>query len=793
MSKKLHLTIWLAALLALVSCQRETVTPNPTFDPTNNTVLAKFVFNVSTASGPETKMTADAVQYDGTFRGMDEVHMLAYNIDYGDHIYKSGVSPALKDFNLGTMIGSASGESASRTVELALPLNTNVITLYGKATKTPGADDAEGIVDLTWSPATALSQTPDKILFKLKDRLQDTVAFNQFSTLVGTMLTGFFRTGLILETTADGFKTEVDNRYSFWYPVDSTSNTFATRTDSTKTKYGGTGTPVAANNAVRVVNGATYTFHTGSKLWREYGRQFARNAGYISEGEEATMKPLEEVLGQAYAEFCTIKTKNQGTEKELRAGSSGALIRTIADLAMVIDKVKSATPTSYEEEIAILMAEELQKRILRYFDAPTTTSGTRNWSALNFKTWKGENDPYDMSHMVDLYTPYTTATHFPKITDAYFDETTGFPINLNLPQGAAVLDVTTTTYNSKDYETFSYMKKIPAYGMGSTDYKMPIINYRYPPELMYFANSPIRVSTKSDNVTFPATLPAWDASESWPSSTWSAPGAQVQSTTRSVALVKHVNYGNALLQTKVKYQSGIDGLHDNNSILHPGEDDNVIPFNTGDALQITGIMIGGQPDFVGWNYIQVPDSVLSNLYTGKTNLLDKLIYDKQINPIPVPASGETGIMYTLCWDNYDYTKEADAQGEVYVALELVNNTGRDFWGELNLIRRGGTFYLVGKLDPHSSTSGEVTGVPTTLARSNYYYPPFDANGNTIDAPRVFMQDYATTATLMLGQNSLRHAYVTVPDLRGSQVSLGLTVDLSWSGGLNFNNIVMGGN
>lgn len=793
MSKKLHLTIWLLALLALVSCQRETVTPNPTFDPTNNTVLAKFVFNVSTANGPETKMTADAVQYDGTFRGMDEVHMLAYSIDYGDHIWKPGSSPALKDFNLGAMIGSASGESASRTVELALPLSTNVLTLYAKASKTPGADDAEGNVDLTWSPATAVGQTPDKILFKLQDRLKDTVAFNQFSSLVGAMLTGFFRTGLFHETVADGFKTDVDNSYSFWYPIDATSDTFATRSDSTKTKYGGSGDPVAENGKIRVEGSVTYTFHTGSKSWREYGRQFARNNGYITEGDVKTMKPLEEVLGQAYAEFCTIKTKTGTTQKELRAGSSGALIRTIADLAMVIDKVKSATPTGYEEEIAVLLATELQQRILRYFDAPTTTSGSRDWSALHFKTWKGDNDPFDMSHMVDLYTPYTTATHFPKITNDFFDETTGFPINLNLPQGAAVLDVTTTTYNSKDYETFSYMKKIPAYGMGSTDYKMPIINYRYPPELMYFANSPIRVSTKSDNVTFPATLPAWDASESWPSSTWSAPGAQVQSTTRSVALVKHVNYGNALLQTKVKYQSGIDGLHDNNSILHPGEDDNVIPFNTGDALQITGIMIGGQPDFVGWNYIQVPDADLGAIYSGKTNPLDKLIYDKQINPIPVPASGETGIMYTLCWDNYDYTKEANAQGEVYVALELVNNTGRDFWGELNLIRRGGTFYLVGKLDPHSSTSGEVTGVPTTLARSNYYYPPFDANGNTIDAPRVFMQDYATTATLMLGQNSLRHAYVTVPDLRGSQVSLGLTVDLSWSGGLNFNNIVMGGN
>ena len=94
---------------------------------------------------------------------------------------------------------------------------------------------------------------------------------------------------------------------------------------------------------------------------------------------------------------------------------------------------------------------------------------------------------------------------------------------------------------------------------------------------------------------------------------------------------------------------------------------------------------------------------------------------------------------------------------------------------------------------NDATAGAVTNIPATLARTNYYYPPFDASGNTIEAPRIFMQDYATTATLVLGQNSLRHAYVTVPDLRGSQVSLGLSVDLKWEPGITFTNVLMGGN
>ena len=798
MSKKLHLVFWLVALLALAACQRETVDINPTYNPTDNTVLAKFVFNVNTSSGPEnyvTKMTGDAVQYTNKFRGMDAVHILAYKVDYGDHVWKPATSTAMKDFNLGTMIGSDGDPSSSRIVELAVPLETNVLALYGKATKTAGADDAEGIVDLTYSPATAFEDTPNHILFKLKDRLEDEEAFNQFSKLVGAMLTGFFRTGLVHETVADGYKSDKDYSYSFWYPVDATSDAWATRSDGTKTKYGGTGTPIAADGAANTGD-ANYKFHTGTKSWREYGQQYAINKGYIA-GTYKAMKPLEEVLGQAYAEFCTIKTSGAGGtgNKELRAGCSGSLIRTIADLALVIDKVAKSIPTDYEEEIAILLATELQIRINRYFELGTAG----DWSTLKFKSWLGDSG---MANMVKLFMPdeYNPETAFPKITDAFFADETGFPINLHLPMGAAILTVDTKAVNGKNIEEFSYLKEIPAYGMGTTDYKMPIVNYRYPPELMYYANSPIRVSTKNDNVTYPVTVEAWDTAASWDAATWSAEGATVLSTTRSIAMTKHVNYGNALLQTKVKYADGIDGLHDNNSILHPGESDNVIDYTSGGKLKITGLMIGGQPDFVGWDFTHVSDADVTAALAAThpeitTNPFDKLIYDHQITPVDVPASGETGIMYTLCWDNFDlgaYTA-GTAQGVVYVALELVNETGRDFWGELNLIRKGGTFYLVGKLDLNDATAGAVTNIPATLARTNYYYPPFDASGNTIEAPRIFMQDYATTATLVLGQNSLRHAYVTVPDLRGSQVSLGLSVDLKWEPGITFTNVLMGGN
>jgi hypothetical protein len=59
------------------------------------------------------------------------------------------------------------------------------------------------------------------------------------------------------------------------------------------------------------------------------------------------------------------------------------------------------------------------------------------------------------------------------------------------------------------------------------------------------------------------------------------------------------------------------------------------------------------------------------------------------------------------------------------------------------------------------------------------------DSQTIKERRVFMQDYATDVTFVLTENSLKYALVAVPDLRSSQISLGLSVDLHWRQGLNF--------
>ena len=90
---------------------------------------------------------------------------------------------------------------------------------------------------------------------------------------------------------------------------------------------------------------------------------------------------------------------------------------------------------------------------------------------------------------------------------------------------------------------------------------------------------------------------------------------------------------------------------------------------------------------------------------------------------------------------------------------MTNNSGVAFRGADGIIPAGAKFYLVGKLEPKTKA---LTGV---------------------DKPAVFMSDYMTTLKLTI--TSLKSAYNTIPDLRSTKLQLGLSVDLEWQAGLQF--------
>jgi hypothetical protein len=301
----------------------------------------------------------------------------------------------------------------------------------------------------------------------------------------------------------------------------------------------------------------------------------------------------------------------------------------------------------------------------------------------------------------------------------------------------------------------------------------------FPAELMYYCNSDVRTSNKEKTSSdgYPNGVANWDDASKWDSD-WT--GTSVTSATRATAMTKNVNYGVAMLKTTVQIKEGVTALEDNRKALNPGEDNkSFAPANIN--ITWTGVIIGGQPASVDWQFLPT------------TTDFDKLVYDNHVTgleagtAVPNTAGSASAANYTILFDNY--TTEA-TQNKVRVALQFVNN-GDDFWGRDNLVRKGQTFYLVAELDP--------TGKSITSWDTYYQVPPLDASGVSTKTTRVFVQDYMTTANFKLDANatahtsSLQNAYVTIPDLRSSQLSFGLSVDLDWRPGLVFNDIVLGGN
>lgn len=805
--------VGVALTLAIIGCVKETDkgTVNPTFDEKTQTVKTDFVLSVSTNTGKDTKTTAEMAQVgtDAKFLGMENVHLLAYKLDdnnksadHGYFFFNPVVGgkpvPAERDYDLGMLLTaeSVSADQASRSVELALPLGTNAVAFYGKATKLydnylQGSTLAEGHVD----DMTSLS-------FSLEPLLTSMDAFDVGAFFFSRMFNYLCCAGLVDENSfwANPTGTE-DKSYGIWWPVPSAQD-----------KESLPANPVDQQKVT--VGTIEYTYYHGQVSWKQLGKIFF----YLTDGVEATdpdavvkteknvpftNKPLGEALGEAYYVLTTIE--NAGSYKELRAGSASAVIMTIEDLHAIIERCMNAEATSWEEQVTILLAEEIHSRLERFF--------VEKNGVLDFV--RDENGEYDVALLKTRIEQSTSPTDWSTIKDkvnkldknqliAYLPDVDngeyGFPVNVGLPFGASIIDCAADMLNQNRIDQFSYVKDIPAYGFEKATFN--ITNYRYPPELMYYGNSGIRTSVEvKTSGDYPSSVSAWDTESQW--TKWSK-NAAVSSTTRSVAMINNINYGTALLCSNVKYASGISVLKDNNAALHSGEEDNEISINAGDGFMVTGIIVGGQAEVMGWDYTRRPNG---GAYAGMSyndkdkkfsgtsfdeNEFDKMVYDRVIGGYKVGHT--TTPIYTMLWDNYNHLKPADEQDDVYIGIELYNNTGVDFWGEMNLVRNKGVFYLLGKMklaDAVAMARDTNEDAFTSLERAYYCYPPFNpANGKTINAPRVFMQDYMTTANLVLNQDCLKHAYVTLPDLRSSQVSLGVSIDMSWEPGLAFD-VIMG--
>ena len=434
-----------------------------------------------------------------------------------------------------------------------------------------------------------------------------------------------------------------------------------------------------------------------------------------SEGE-STVTLDEATLAQAYQDFISLK-----------AGSANAILETAHRLYDVCYPISQNTTSEYKN-----FAQAIIDKIINNGGTITTTytepQGTENNSKLE----------YSMS------TP-TTYTLFPT--------TQGFP------DGSMVL-----SWTDAEPAVPSYISEDVAAGENTSNH-MKISSLAFPVPVAYYCNTPLRASTDAASIIWPSSTDNWDK--------WDVTGFSddvVKSTTRKIALRNNINYGVACLKTKVSCKQ---------EILLDNKDNSIQTVKTSDyaakGFPITGIIIGAQPETVGWNYIT----------TGSSN--EGTIYDKNMVDGMLAASETVQnptYNYTLVFDNFHSGNDQD---NVKVAIELVNNTGVDFVGiDDNIVAAGQKFYLVGALDltNQSLTWPTYDESSETHAANNLYFSYKNRYPVESGKLRVFIQDYTTTANFTI--NSLKNAYVTIPDLRASKLQLGLSVDLTWQNGLTFN-------
>ena len=310
-----------------------------------------------------------------------------------------------------------------------------------------------------------------------------------------------------------------------------------------------------------------------------------------------------------------------------------------------------------------------------------------------------------------------------------------FPYDVNLPDGAAYL-----TYN-EDTNTFSQSTT----GSPNTGLTAPYASYVYPASLYYYGNSGVKTSNASQKDLYDTAI-SWTnllgSKDSGNNDVFS--GNAVGPSTRSVAIIDPIQYAVGRLDMKVKQLP--ETMYD--KVGHE--------YTATNGFQVTGILIGGQK--------QVKFD-----FTTNTDASDKTIYDNiqksQTSALNVTKESDSPLNYTLALETVDNENTG-----IFVAVEFLNKGG-DFEGADGVIPAGCKFYLVGELKPSNVTDGEKR--PTGLNQ-------------------VFKQDYKTIANFSISTNTgdahdkgLGAAYNTIPDLRTPKLELGLSVDLEWQSGIQF--------
>ncbi len=312
----------------------------------------------------------------------------------------------------------------------------------------------------------------------------------------------------------------------------------------------------------------------------------------------------------------------------------------------------------------------------------------------------------------------------------------GFPANQNLPDGAAALVWSGDPNTPAALPQCAYTNNSIA-GLVSSS-TTPISKFVYPAELLYGVNSTIHTNDHTVLQNYAGSGKTWSAWVATDDATngYANTSRTVLASTRSVAIDSAINYGVARFDVMARLGS---------TVALTDREGTAISVPVG-GYTLTGVLVGSQ-NKIDYMFHKV---------TGATD--NYVIYDNDINGAPYSVTGSatwSGVPtnYTLVYE----TPYATSSDEIYFALELLN-TGADFLGKSGVVPRGCKFYMVGKLNAADATNPKAAGF-------------------------FFKQDFYTIARCTI--SDLSKAYNVIPDLRSSEMEIGMSVDLEWQAGHTF--------
>ena len=776
--RKTFLILSALALVGLASCQKPEK-QNPDYNAETDEVLTNFVLSVSTGSDAQTKMLPSTVQKDNNFRGMDSVRLFTFsNANFDGDVYVINPnSTATREYDLGTLlssgaINSATNQTASsnRILQLSIPTGTDAVLFYGKAIN-PNQDANSNNLGHT---IASISTTPSETHFDIKRRIGVDSEVEKYDATARLMI-------YIINRIIDAEVSAMASTEEYY----GHSALPALKWKDLGHQYERNLLDIPKTLVTGYTEGTTPEpiFNTAESQAQTYYNQLRTDLQKFPNYK--TLFPLEEVMGRLYYIFTHFNEDDANTNdvnetEKYRAGSSKAVLAMVSSIESQISRAASADPTGAEEANAKRLAARINAVMQNYF----SKDDEGNWQYKDIQTIKS-----------NLANGVWTTERFEGARDI-----NNYPQSFHIPEGAAQLAYThtgtTVNNNAIAEDHFYYLHPNDALVTPGATFDPK--KYVYPAELFYYVNSGLRVTDKEVGVSdYPNGVDPWLTGVSGDSNKWTAgqwlTNGKVKSSTRGVAVRDNIQYGVALLKTSVQWASGLTSnenatINDNRGAHTTGEGDRSIKLSDLN-IELKGILIGGVNPRYDWQFLPIDGRGAVDSY----GIFDGVIYDDVIvsSTFPTPANSET---YTLVYDNYD--RYGTSQRDVYVTLEFVNH-GDPFWGRDNVIPNEGTFYLVGQLKADGSNAATISDWTAKWTAFNKYaqMPPIYLTGETLPdgatygkskkVARVFMQNVMTSATFRIGTNSLKNAFYAIPDLKSAQMSLGLSVDISWQDGYEY--------